>query len=188
MRSMKHTAVRNSLTALVVTALIASCTESSGPDQGASSGVENKAVLMGNFQINSGPVTTNQDGTSTNLVDDYVLPAQLPNVNFELFTTHLYAPVASDVSTTISNVRAFVTRTDGSKTGDIYLSGQFLQRVTVNGQEYSVYQLNAMYASQPALTKANFANVAFDMTLLYEDSDGYSLKTRNVTLSVYQRM
>ena len=187
MRSMKHTAVRNSLPALALAALLVSCTESSGPGQVTGSGSENKPVLMGNFQINSGPVTTNQDGVSTNIIDDYVLPAQLPNVNFELFTTHLYAPVASDVSTTVTSVSAVVSRTDGTRTGNIYLSGQFLQRVTINGQDYSVYQLNANYHAPPTLTKANFANVAFEITLLYEDAAGKTLKTRTVNLSVYQR-
>ena len=46
--------------ALSVTAI--SCTESSAPDDNTSSNAHNLPVLMGNFAINSGPVTTNQDG------------------------------------------------------------------------------------------------------------------------------
>jgi hypothetical protein len=165
------------------------CSESSGIEgiPGSSSNAENKAVLMGNFAINTGSVTTNQDGTSKNAVDDYVLPAQLPSVNFEVFTIHLYAPVASDVSTSVSNVRVTVGRKDGSRTANIFQSGEFVQRTTVNGQEYAVYRLNGFYNLQPALTKANFANVAFELTLTYEDQSGNKLVERAVTLSVYQR-
>lgn len=176
--------------ALAAIALAAvGCSESSGPGQssGSTSNSENKPVLMGNFAINTGPVTTNQDGTSKNAIDDYVLPSQLPNVNFEVFTTHLYAPVASDVSTSVSNVRVTVGRTDGSRTSNIFQSGEFVQRVTVNGQEYAVYRLNGFYNLSPTLTKANFANVAFEMTLTYQDQSGNKLADRSVTLSVYQR-
>jgi hypothetical protein len=165
------------------------CSESTGTEgiPGSSSNAEAKAVLMGNFAINTGSVTTNQDGTSKNAVDDYVLPSQLPSVNFEVFTIHLYAPVASDVSTSVSNVRVTVGRTDGSRTSNIFQSGEFVQRTTVNGQEYAVYRLNGFYNLQPVLTKANFANVAFELTLTYEDQSGNKLVDRAVTLSVYQR-
>jgi len=164
-----------------------SCTESSGPDENPSSNVHNMPVLMGNFAINSGPVTTNQDGVSKNIIDDYVLPAQLPNVNFEVFTIYLFAPVSDDVSTTVDNVSVTVTRADGTKTGNIFLNGRFVQRATINGQLYSAYELNANYNSGIVLTKANFANVAYTMTLTYEDASGNKLVDRPVTLSVYQR-
>ena len=183
MRRMKHFAG----TALILGLALAGCSESSTEPGDSGSVVHEKAVLMGNFQINSVPVVTNQDGTSKNIIDDYVLPSQLPNVDLELFTMHLYAPVDADVSTTVSNVRVYVGRTDGSRTGDIYLSGQFLQRTTVNGQLYSVYQLNGIYRAPPTLRKTNFANVTFEMTLSYEDAQGKPLTDRAITLSVYQR-
>ena len=187
---MHHTmknAARKSLVSLIALAVVAGCTDSTGPDESSASGAQNKAVLMGSFAINTGTVTTNQDGTSKNVIDDYVLPAQLPNVNFEVFTIHLYAPVASDVSTSVSNVHVYVKRTDGSRTGDIFQEGHFVQRITYNGQEYSVYQLNAFYAVPPTLTKANFANVSFEMSLKYSDTNGATLAERAVTLGVYQR-
>ena len=186
MRRMKQIAARTS-TAVLLATLAVGCTESSAPSQPASSNAYDKPVLMGNFQINSAPVTTNQDGVSKNVIDDYVLPAQLPAVDFELFTIYLYAPVSSDVSTTVGNQRVFVGRTDGTKTGDIYLSGQFVQRVTIGGQEYSAYQLNGIYRAPPTLRKANFANVAFQMNLKYTDSQGKTLADRSISLSVYQR-
>lgn len=175
------------LAALAVTSI--ACSDSAGTEgiTGSPSNAESKAVLMGNFAINTGTVVTNQDGTSKNAIDDYVLPAQLPNVNFEVFTIHLYAPVANDVSTTVSNVRVTVGRKDGSRTSNIFQSGEFVQRTTVNGQEYAVYRLNGFYNLQPTLTKANFANVAFELTLSYEDESGKPLADRAVTLSVYQR-
>jgi hypothetical protein len=180
--------VRNLALAALAAASIA-CSESGGVEgiTGSPSNAESKPVLMGNFAINTGTVVTNQDGTSKNVIDDYVLPAQLPNVNFEVFTIHLYAPVASDVSTTVSNVRVTVGRKDGSRTSNIFQSGEFVQRTTVGGQEYAVYRLNGFYNLQPTLTKANFANVAFEMTLTYENASGATLVDRAVTLSVYQR-
>ncbi|HEX6573455.1 MAG TPA: hypothetical protein VF042_00670 [Gemmatimonadaceae bacterium] len=180
--------VRNHALAALAFASIA-CSESSGTEgiTGSPSNAESKPVLMGNFAINTGNVTTNQDGASKNAIDDYVLPSQLPGVNFEVFTIHLYAPVANDVSTTVSNVRVTVGRTDGSRTGNIFQSGEFVQRTSVNGQEYAVYRLNGFYNLQPTLTRANFANVAFELALTYQDSNGNKLAERAVTLSVYQR-
>ena len=187
---MQHRFTVRALTAVALSFALIACTETSGPDNGggATSNSHNKPVLMGNFAINTGPVTTNQDGKSTNMIDDYVLPSQLPNVNFEVFTTHLYAPVASDVSTTVSNVSVTVGRTNGTRTGNIFQSGEFVQRVTVSGQEYAVYRLNGFYNLSPTLTKANFANVAFEMTLTYQDTNGNKIADRPVTLSVYQRL
>jgi hypothetical protein len=185
---MMKNAARKSLVSLLALAAVTACTESTGTDGSSStSGAQNKPVLMGSFAINTGTVTTNQDGTSKNVIDDYVLPSQLPNVNFEVFTIHLLAPAASDVSTSVSSVRAYVKRTDGSRTGDIFQEGHFVQRITYNGQEYSVYQLNAFYAAPPTLTKANFANVSFEMSLKYSDTNGATLAERAVTLGVYQR-
>jgi hypothetical protein len=103
-----------------------------------------------------------------------------------VFTIHLYAPVADDVSTAVDNVTIRVRRTDGTRTNDIFQEGHFVTRTTVNGQQYAVYQLNGFY-NGTAITKANFANVTFDLRLSYEDEDGVSLADRDVTLSVYQR-
>ena len=182
---MKKIAVRNPLVTMLALAALLGCTESTGSGE-TRSGVENKPVQMGNFAINTGTVVTNQDGVSTNLIDDYVLPSQLPNVAFEVFTIHLYAPVADDVATTVDNVTIRVQRTDGTRTNNIFQEGHFVTRATVNGQQYAVYQLNGFY-SGAAITKANFANVTFDLRLSYEDKDGVNLTDRDVTLSVYQR-
>jgi len=186
MRRMKKSAVLHSLASLTLLAALAGCSESStGPQKNTA--VASLPVLMGNFHINTGPVTTNQDGKSKNIVDDYVLPSQLPNVNFEVFTTFLYAPTSDDVSTSVSNVKVFVRRTDGTRTGDIFLDGRFVSRVNVGGQAYAMYELNGLYRAPPVLTKASFANVAFELRLSYEDSEGRSLADRDVVLSVYQR-
>jgi hypothetical protein len=182
---MLKTAARNPLVATLALTTLLGCSESTGTGE-TRSGAENKPVLMGNFAINTGTVVTNQDGTSMNIIDDYVLPAQLPNVNFEVFTIHLYAPVADDVSTAVDNVTIRVRRTDGTRTNDIFQEGHFVTRTTVNGQQYAVYQLNGFY-NGTAITKANFANVTFDLRLSYEDEDGANLADRDVTLSVYQR-
>jgi hypothetical protein len=186
MDRMKEIAVRKAFIGLLSLAVATGCKEptASGDD---SSGTENLPVLMGNFAINTGNITTNQDGVSKNIVDDFVLPSQLPNVRFEAFTTHLYAPVASDVSTSVGNVHVYVGIIGGVKSGDIFQEAHFVQRVTVSGQEYAVYQLNGFYNGTPAITKANFANVSFEMSLTYKDSYGASLASRNVTLGVYQR-
>jgi hypothetical protein len=182
---MKKIAVRTPILAMLALAVVMGCTESTGTGE-TPSGAQHKPILMGNFAINTGTVTTNQDGVSTDIIDDYVLPAQLPAVNFEVFTIHLYAPVADDVTTSVDNVSVFVKRTNGSSTGDIFQEGHFVTRTTVNGQQYAVYQINGFYNGTP-ITKANFANVSFEMRLSYEDEDGDHLKDRDITLGVYQR-
>ena len=108
-------AVRNSLVSTIAFAAVLGCTESTGTGDERSF-AETKPVLMGNFAINTGTVVTNQDGTSMNIIDDYVLPAQLPAVNFEVFTIHLYAPVGNDVTTSVDNVTIRVRRTDRTRT------------------------------------------------------------------------
>jgi hypothetical protein len=103
-----------------------------------------------------------------------------------VFTIHLYAPAADDVSTSVDNVNVFVQRTNGTRTNDIFQEGHFVTRTTLNGQQYAVYQINGFY-NGAAITKANFANVSFEMRLSYDDADGDHLKDRDITLGVYQR-
>lgn len=185
MHRMKSVAVRTSAIAVLAAILTAGCTETSGPSGQTGSGAQNLPILMGGFHINTAPVTTNQDGTSKNIIDDYVTLAQLPNVNFEVFTIHLLAPTASDVETDLSNVSVRVQRTDGTRTGNLLQSVQYESEMTVGGQRYDVYQIDGFYNVSPTLTKSNFANVTFEADLSYQTGSG-SIQ-RPVTLSVYKR-
>ena len=184
MRRMKHLVARTS--AVVVALAVAACTETSGPSGEIGSGVKDMPIVMGGFHINTAPVTTNQDGQSKNIVDDYVLPAQLPNVRFEVFTVHLLAPVASDVETDVNNVVVRVLRTDGVRTGNIFTSLEYAGETSFGGQRYDTWRINGFYNSATALDKSNFANVTFEADLRYE-SNGSVVATRPVTLSVYKR-
>jgi hypothetical protein len=181
---MKHFAARTPVLLLAFAA--AACSETSGPSGEIGSGVQNMPIVMGGFHINTGPVTTNQDGQSKNIVDDYVLPAQLPNVRFEVFTIHLLAPVASDVETDVDNVVVRVLRTDGVRTGNIFTSLEYAGETSFGGQRYDTWRINGFYNSATALDKSNFANVTFEADLRYE-ANGSTVVTRPVTLSVYKR-
>ena len=186
MHRMKSVAVRTSAIAVLSAILTAGCTETSGPSGQTGSGAQNLPILMGGFHINTAPVTTNEDGTSKNIIDDFVTPAQLPAVSFEVFTIHLFAPTGSDVETEVSNVTVRVLRTDGTRTGNLFQSVQYEGETTFGGQRYDVYQIDAFYNASPALTKSNFANVTFDADLTY-DVNGSAATTRAITLSVYKR-
>lgn len=178
--------LKSAAAALLVPIIIAACTESSGPIGELGSGAHDLPILMGGFHINTAPVTTNEDGVSKNIIDDYVTPAQLPDLNYEVLTIHLFAPTAADVETDVSNVRVRVLRTDGVRTGNILLSTQYEGETTVGGKRYDVYQIDGFYNGSPALNKTNFANVTFEADLTYE-SNGSTIATRAVTLSVYKR-
>ena len=186
MHRMKSRPARRSAALALITLALAACTESSGPTGEISSGAHEQPILMGGFHINSLPVTTNQDGTSKNIIDDYVTPAQLPDLNYETFTIHLLAPTASDVETEVSNVRVRVLRTDGGRTNNILLGMQYEGETSIGGKRYDVYQIDGFYNATPALNKSNFANVTFEADLTYESS-GSTVADRDVTLSVYKR-
>jgi hypothetical protein len=147
--------------------------------------------LMGNFTINSGNVTTNQDGVSTDYLTDYVMQSALPNVNFEYLTLNAYLPVTDALSIDISSVNVQMHNVAGQSTGNIYYGSgsQFLQRMTINGRTYSVFRLAGFYngASRGSITPTNFANIVFTMTIRYTDANGTLVGSRTTNLEVYKR-
>lgn len=181
---MKHFVARTPV--LLVALAAAACTETTGPSGESGSRVQDMPIVMAGFHVNTVPVTTNQDGQSKNIVDDYVLPAQLPNLRFEVFTIHLLAPVSSGVETEVNNVVVRVLRTDGVRTGNIFTSLEYAGETSLGGQRYDTWRINGFYNSATALDKSNFANVTFEADLRYELT-GSTVVTRPVTLSVYKR-
>jgi len=186
MHRMKSAAARKSTAVVLLALAVTACTETSGPTGEITSDAHNTSVVMGGFHINTVPVTTNADGQSKNIVDDYVTPAQLPDLNYETFSIHLLAPTASDVTTNVDNVRVRVLRTDGGRTNNILLGVQYEGETSLGGKRYDVYQIDGFYNASPALNKSNFANVTFEADLEYE-ANGNRIASREITLSVYKR-
>jgi hypothetical protein len=150
-------------------------------------------VTMGNFSINSGSITTNQDGVSVDYITDYVSASALPNVNFEYLTINAYIPVtdAYSIDVTGVNVQMHTTSATGNlSSGNIYLDSdsRFLQRTTINGRLYSVFRVAAFYnGSRGSFTPSNFANVVFTLQIRYTGSNGQVAGTRTSNFEVYKR-
>lgn len=148
-------------------------------------------VMMGNFTLNSGDVTTAQDGVSVNYLTDYVNEAAFPNVNFEYLTLNAYIPTTDAHSVTVTVTGVEMHNEAGQSTGNIYYStgSAALSNVTINGQRYAVFRLAAVYNGSGALgtiTRANFANIVYTFQARYS-TNGQQVATRTVNLEVYKR-
>jgi hypothetical protein len=146
-------------------------------------------LMMGNFSINSGSITTNEDGVSVDYLTDYVMAAALPNVNYEYLTLNAYIPTTDAHSIDITGVNVQMHDTANQSSGNIYYDtdSRFLQRTTINGRLYSVFRVAAFYnGSRGAFTRSNFANVVFALQIRYT-SGGQVVGTRTSNLEVYKR-
>ena len=178
--------LRRSASFALVLAALTACGESSPTGAGHARPWEQQ-FTFGNFSINSAPITTNEDGSSANVLSDFVNASALPNADLELFVVHAYLPAGSGVNSRVSNVSVIAQRTDGSLTPNIVRNVTFLERATVGGQQYGIYRLEGMFLGTPALRPANFANVNFVFTADYLDAEGTVVNSSRKTIEVYKR-
>ena len=138
--------------------------------------------MFGNTSINTGDVVTNQDGVSADYLTDYIEASKLPSANFEVFTTHFYLPSTSDIEPSVGSSRVTVSRTDGSSTGDIHQETERVERTTVGGETYTVYRVTGFTTADPPITRSDFANVVFEVSVSYEGGPDATKK-----VEVYKR-
>ena len=178
--------VRTAVTLLAVV-FAAACTESSsgtGPVNGPTPW--NSQFTFGNSSFNTVEVVTFQDGISPTILTDYIPQGSIPNVDLEVFTTHAYLPTAQGINTNISNVSVIVSTTGGS-TGEIYYDADFVQRGTVDGQLYDIYQITGWYQGGASIRPTNFRNVNFRFLVTYSKTTGQVLHTSQRTIEIFKR-
>lgn len=196
MRKFLHACLKP-FAAVVVLSFLAACggggddEPAAAPPPATSSTPWTTQVMMGNFTLNSGDVTTNQDGVSVNHLTDYVNEAAFPNVNFEYLTLNAYIPTTDAHSITVTVNGVEMHNEAGQSTGNIYYptGSAALSNVTINGQRYAVFRLAGVYNGSGALgtiTRSNFANIVFTFQASYR-SNGQQVATRTVNLEVYKR-
>lgn len=183
--------------AVSLLSLLAACGGGGGDDEPApappatSSTPWTTPVMMGNFTLNSGDITTNQDGVSVNYLTDYVNEAAFPNVNFEYLTLNAYIPTTDAHAITVTVTGVEMHNEAGQSTGNIYYptGSAALPNVTINGQRYAVFRLAGVYNGSGAIgtiTRSNFANIVYTFQASYR-SNGQQVGTRTVNLEVYKR-
>jgi hypothetical protein len=167
--------------------LLAACSESATETQPPAAEPWTAQFIFGNTSINTRQIVTNQDGVSASILTDYVEQSQLPNADLELFVTHIYIPTANALDTRLSSIGVTAGYTNGSRTGNFYRGGEFVQRATVGGQLYDVFRLEGMFLGSPALRPTNFANVVFAFRVEYLNGAGSVLHSSNKSVEVYKR-
>jgi hypothetical protein len=180
---------RASVLALLLLAVVPSCTETSNGSAPSGSTEERpweRPFVSGNFAINTGEVLTNEDGVSASRINDYVLESALPGANFEVFTVHAYLPSTAEIEPTVTAARVTVARVDGSSTGDIHQGHERVERTTLGGETYTVFRVTGFTVAEPPITRATFANVVFELDVRYED-DGRTADSGTKTVEIYKR-
>jgi len=144
---------------------------------------------MGNFSINSGSITTNQDGVSVDYITDYVMAASLPNVNYEYLTLNAYIPTTDAHSIDITGVNVQMHDTGNQSSGNIYYDAdsRFLQRTTINGRLYSVFRVAAFYNGSRGAFDFGLAKLRQGEHQSEITSGGQVVGTRTSNLEVYKR-
>ena len=146
-----------------------------------------RQFIFGNSFINTVVIVTNQDGVSADYLTDYVTEAALPNVDLEVFTTHIYLPVADGMMTRVTDASIIASRTDGSRTPDFLGEAEYVQRSVIGGEAYDVYRLEGIYVGTPALRPSTFANVVFGLTASYTEPSGGVIYSSTKTVEIYKR-
>ena len=162
------------------------CSESSPTETTQTPQPWTAQFTIGNTSFNTGEVVTNQDGVSHNIVSDYVLQSALPNVELEVFTTHIYVPTSSMHVTRVSNISVTVGYMNGGRTPNILYEAEFVQQSTIGGQLYDVFRMTGFFSGTPAIFRSNFANVVFEFRLEYLE-DGVVVSTSEKMAEVYKR-
>ena len=184
MKLVKH---RRALFMLGALLLSAACSESSPTEPTPAAQPWTVQFLFGSTSINTGDITTNQDGVSANILSDFVMQSALPNVDLELFITHVYVPAAAGFDSRISNVGVSAGYTTGARTPDFFRGGAFVQSSTLSGQLYDVYRLEGLFLGAPALRPTNFANVVFTFRVEYLNASGAVAHSSDKTVEIYKR-
>lgn len=174
------------LGALAVTTT-AACSDSSTSGASSSRGANDaqpwtKPFVAGKFSINTANVVTYEDGSSADMVSDFVMSDKLPSANFEVFTIHFFLPSSESAEPTVSKARVTVGREDASRTPDIYQSHDRVQVTTVDGQRYTVFRVTGFTVADPPITPGEFANVSFEVDYAYG-----SQKSGTKTAEIYKR-
>lgn len=185
--TMRMSALSLILFSLII--LCSSCEEDEGSPADQNGTPWKEQIMMGNFSINSGTITTNEDGISTDGLDDYVMESALPQVNFELMGIQAWVPTEEGMLTSVSNTRVRMATETGMRTGNIFHDGfsYFKERVQYGGTTYAVYEVFGFYDhSLGAINPSNFANVSFELEVDYKKNNKV-IGSRMITLGVYKR-
>lgn len=149
----------------------------------------NEQINMGNFSVNSGVIPTNENRSSVDYIEDYVMQSALPQVDFELIGIQAWIPTENDLSIRISNAQVWMDRYNGRRTENFYHHGFSGHRKTLeyDGTTYYVYEIFGFYnESLEKIRPNNFASVTFKMNIDY-DRDGIVVGSRKITLVVYKK-
>lgn len=176
-----------SFSLLALTVLYSSCKKEGTPppEPGEPWKVQ---INMGNFNINSVPVVTNEDIVEIDRLHDYVMYNDLPKVDFEHIGIQVWIPTEKGLSTAISDLSVRVGVVATIKTGNIYDgdSSRFRERVNHNGITYDVYEIFGYYDDELGkIGPLDFHHVIFEMKIEYE-KDERVIGSRAVELAVYR--
>ena len=142
-------------------------------------------MLMGNFAVNSGNVTTHEDGASVDYLTDYVNVADLPTSSMEMFTLNAYIPTSDAYSVTVTGVNVTVRDMNANASPNIYYddASQFIERITLGGQLYSVFRVAGFYSG--GISRSNFANIVFTLQIAYKNGSS-TVGTRTAKLEIFK--
>jgi hypothetical protein len=184
---MRH--IRHLLIAALVSTGTAACSDSStssSSSSGSSSAADaqpwTRPFIVGNFAVNTADVVTFEDGSSADIVSDYVNASGLPSANLEVFSINFYLPSSESAEPSVSAARVFVAREDASRTPDIYKGHERVQNATIDGKRYTVFRVTGMTVADPPITSSDFANVSFEIDYAYG-----SAKSGSKTAEIYKR-
>lgn len=149
-------------------------------------------IESGNFAINTSSIVIWEDARSIAATNYYVNENSLPNADFEFFDINIFVPIREDINIYLNNIEAEARFEDVSSTGDIYYSGEFVQRgveLFDDGQEYSQFRLTSRYTGQRALNSENFANyhITFDVQFIEKETDDVLHEIKGFYNEVYKK-
>jgi len=149
-------------------------------------------IESGNFAINTAPITLFDDYRSLVATNYYIYESDLPDVDFEFFDIYVFIPMNDDINIYVENIRGEVRFEDSGSSGNIYYSGESIQRGIVlsdSSQEYSQFLLTSRYIGERPLNKNNFANyhVTFDVKFVDIETADVLYEIENFSNEVYKR-
>lgn len=148
-----------------------------------------RQFLSGNLVINSVDVLTSEVNTTNTSILDKVCYSDLPDGEFRTFSFNLFIPSHMDPDFQAGfREREWIIFFGGTMTSDIYTSGSitFIERIEINGVEYSRFSMSGSYDGSSPITKDNFQQMRIDFDIAYLDASGeeYYSAPRAVTINI----
>lgn len=184
--------MRQLLIVCIAVFFLSSCSENSTTVEEEESTPWTIIIESGNFAINTAPIILFEDSRSLSATNYYVYESDLPDADFEYFDIYVFIPMNDDINIYLDNIQGKARFEDSESSGNIYYSGESIQRGVVlfdDGQEYSQFLLTSRYLGERALNKDNFANyhITFDVQFVDVETDDVLYEIENFFTEVYKR-